>query len=115
MDMHKDQDEARVVFHIGIPDTANANAMSYRAALVEYLTETGQGTTSTIPNLDGAEQTQMDAGEVFEDVQRIHFDTNLSNTDKRTAIETAYTARKTLILDRARDRLEFWGISGDVA
>lgn len=114
--MHRAQDEATVVFHIDVPDTDNAASVSYRTALVESIMAEPEGTTtSVVPGLASAEQTQLDNGERYEHIERVEFDGNLDNADKKTAIEAAYTARKTQLLQIAQNRLEFWGWSGDVA
>ena len=110
--MHRNQDEADVVFHIDIPAANNAANVSYRTALVEQL---GGSTISRVPGLAAAEQTQLDTGERFEVPQRVKFDANLSNTQKQDAIEAAYTARTTQLLENKQNELEFWGLFGDVA
>jgi hypothetical protein len=110
LELSRAQDEARVAFHLDVPDTTNAAGVNYRTALVQYL-----GTIETVvPGLDTAAH-GLDNGSVHEIVETVNFSANDTNADKRTAIETAYSARQAGLIAAVQARLEFWGWSGDVA
>ena len=109
LDMNKKGDTLRCAFHIPIADVNNFAGMSYRTALVEYL----DSTVSEVPNIAAATQTALDNGELFERVEQVRFSANDSNSAKWTAVQAAYTARKSKLLSTIQDRLEFWSHSGN--
>ena len=52
-----------VVMHFPVPDQVNDAGVNYRTAVVEY--QGGAPIQSVLPSI-GAEQTQLDAGEIIE-------------------------------------------------
>lgn len=108
------KDRVEVVFHFPVPDTTNFAGVSYRTALVEYLTRDGGTITSAYPGIDSGELTQMQAGEVYERTETVVFDGKLTNAQKRDVIDAIWTARNSAFLAKFQEGLTFWGYDRDV-
>lgn len=100
-------DRADAIFHIPVPNVLNTAGISYRTALKEYRT----GTDIAVPGLDvsdPAEYAAIGNGEVYEYKTMVEYSANLSNAQKKQAIENEYIAKKDTILSVIQARLEFW-------
>lgn len=98
-----------VVFHVPVPNVNNEVGINYRTAMVEYGT-----VTSSVPFISGAEQTQIDNGELVEYHHR--FTTNPSETllQKRDRIDALYSIVIAKVQERWANYLSYWGYSRDV-
>jgi hypothetical protein len=108
-----------VVFHFPVSSADNdaIPPRSYQSALVEWLGEDELGnpnTTSIVPFIDGAEQTALHAGQLYE--TRTEFHTNPQETmpEKLARLDTLFASR--LITEQAeiQEILRYWGHGRDV-
>ena len=107
---------ARVVYHVAIPDEMNNDSTNYRTAVYEWQ---GGGTISSIvPNIEtefAAEYAAMQTGEIYEYVETFIFsNANLSNLAKRTEIDNRYAELATEQVNYLKKILKFWGMNRDV-
>lgn len=109
MDLNNKLDQARVAFHIVVPDEANAASVNLRTAVFQHLAP-----TSIVPFILSAEQTQIEAGAIYEHVINVEFNANLTVVEKRDIIDSKFTALNSTIPDIIRDRYKFWGLNRDV-
>lgn len=112
LDQSAKKDDARVVFHVAIPDTTNAAGVAYRTALVEWLggaSEIGSAVFGLDPVAHG-----LTTGAIFERQETVLFDGNLTPAQKKAIIEARYAALEAEIVTRVQTQLQFWGWAGDV-
>jgi hypothetical protein len=103
-----------VVFHVPIPDVDNQASINYRTAIVEW--QGGAPIQSTLPSL-GAEQTQLDAGELYEVVEAFNSNPNETLGQKQARLDARWTALASVQGDFIQDLqnvLGFWGYNRDV-
>ena len=102
-----------VVFHIPVPDTTNEVSYSYRTAIVEWQ---GGATeiASRVPFISGAEETQLQAGELYEVGDKFNSNPGETLAQKRTRLDAIFTARVTEIQADFQDVLGYWGYDRDV-
>ena len=108
-------DRVNVVFHISVPDELNAVTVNLRDAVKQYLA--GQGIVSQVPWLEAnnpTEYAQIQNGEIYEHSTVVQYNVNFSDADKRTEMDSKYTAMAVLIQDEIRSRFKFWGLDRDV-
>ena len=103
----------QVVFHVPIPDQANQAGYSYRTALVEW--QGGSSNiTSRIPN-PGTELTQLQSGELFEEI-RIFFSVPAETLlEKRNRLDAMFANVVSDTQARLQAILGYWGYSHDVS
>lgn len=113
--------QSDVVFHIVVPDENNGVGVNLRTALAQKLARerelAGITIISVVPWLPtgaGSESEQIENGEVYEHQEAVRYSANLSLVEKRTVIDNRYTALASVIPDRIRERLRFWGLDRDV-
>lgn len=109
LEINDKKDTARVAFHIAVPDESNTASINIRTALMQHTTP-----SSAIPFIESSEAAQIEAGELYEHIEAIEFNANLTATEKRTIIDNRYKALATIIPNRIRERYSFWGLSRDV-
>ncbi len=110
--------EASVIFHIPIPNENNSAPISLRTAVSQFIKPRNDDGTygvfkSQIEAL-GAEETQLQNGELYEHVEVVKFLAADNNAQKQTKIDNRYTALTTGILNRIRANLKFWGFDRNV-
>lgn len=110
---------ANIIFHIPILAENNSVPISLRTALSEYIKSRNNDGTfsifqSALQGVDAGELTQLQGGELFEHVETVHFLAADNNTQKQTKIDDRYTALTTIILNRIRAQLKFWGLNRDI-
>lgn len=116
LEMTSKEHKVKVAFHIVVPDEDNSatpTAVNLQDAVGQYLT----GTVTVVPWLEtdfATEYAQIESGEVYEKVEIVEFDANLTNLEKRGIIDTRYTALAGSIPDIIRARFKFWGSNRDV-
>ena len=110
-----DRSTASVVFHIPIPASNNSAGISWRTAVVS---EQGGAASivSVLPELVGTqEETDLKAGELFELSTVVRFESvNLTNGQRLSAIEAAFTEAVTSLVAEKQITLDFMGKKGDV-
>ncbi len=100
---------SKVVFHITVPDENNGVGVNLRIALSQYHIE---GTE--VPWLDQAEITQINNGEIYEHVQKVYYDAELTVSEKRSLIDNKYNSLVANIPDKIRAILRFWGLDRSI-
>jgi len=106
---------AEVYVHLPVPatkttvgTTLNDDTMTYQWALKESL----ESTVSAIPNITGAEQTQLDNGELYEYHHPFRFSSlELTNAQRRAEIENGnynMVGVSQLLIDIATPGSDIW-------
>lgn len=110
------KDEVTVVFHVPISSQNNFAGVSLQTALKEMLeSETEAGIIgSQCPFIQAAELTQLQNGELYEHVEVVKFDANLSQAEKRNIIDSRFAELTAIVAARVANELDFWGYSRDV-
>lgn len=102
-----------VAFHIPVPLADNQALYPYRTALIEF--QGGSGAiTSAVPFIEGTEETQMKAGEVFEVVESFNSNPLETLSQKRDKLDSRHGELVTQVQQDFQDRLGFWGYSRDI-
>lgn len=101
----------QVVFHFPVPDLDNQAGVNFRTAVVEWLG--GAPVVSRLPNV-GAEQTQLDAGELHERVYPFNSNPNDNLAAKRAVLEAMYASKLSSVTAELQKVLSYWGYAGDV-
>ena len=104
-------DRLDVVFHFPVPDQVNFAGVNLRVALKAHLEAAADDgiIASQYPGIQGAELTQMQAGEVYEHREAVEFDANLTKALKRDQVDARWTALGAIISTRVVNLLDFWG------
>lgn len=113
---------ATVVIHIPVGENYNSaypTPLLWSAALAEYIkTNNEDGTfsdyNSPLQSISAPELADIRAGYVLEKVIIVLFGKNDSNAQKLAAIQAAYTEQSTLLFDKLKVILKFWGSAGDI-
>lgn len=107
----KDGNRFTVVFHFPVPNLSNEVGRNYREALIEWL---GGSQASRVPFIDGAEQTQLNNGELYE--ASYPFNTHPGETlaQKQARLDAMYVAEKTGSQAEVEKILSYWGHSRDI-
>lgn len=119
MQVSDKKDTATVAFHITVPDEDNAVSVNLRTALKQHLDgiDSSERVVSQVPWLEtdfAAEFTAIQNGGVYEHLITVEFDANLTIAQKRTVLDSRYTALAGAIPDILRERFKFWGLNRDV-
>jgi len=111
MQCHEKDHKAFIAFHIPIPDeNTTVSNISLRTALISHL----PSTVSAYPLIQGAEQTQLDNGELYEHATWVEYDGNKTPVQKQAAMDDRYTALASSILDKIRNELKYYGRNRNV-
>jgi hypothetical protein len=105
--------EIKVAFHIAIPDTNNAAGVSWRTALSQWR----PSPESSVPWLEADypdEYASMQTGEIFEHLETVPVNADLSNSAKLAIIDSKYTALSSEIKEKLQKILKYWGYNHDV-
>ena len=97
----------QVAFHIPVPDTTNLVGINFRTILSRYI-----DTTSIVPNITAGEQTQLNAGELYE--ERVSFRTHVNGSGYETEIEAWYTSTKAALIATFSDQYKYSGKEANV-
>lgn len=106
-----DGNQYRVAFHLPVPDTNNNAGVNYRTALIEWM---GGSQPSAVPFITSGEQTQLDAGELYEYLWNYDTHDGVSLAEKQAELDAKFTAFSTAIPNQLEKRLAFWGFGRDV-
>ena len=113
LEVNDKQDQARVAFHIAVPNETNAQGVNLQAAVKAHL-----GAIETqVPWLAAdfaSELADLQNGAVYEHIETIRFDAHAGVLQKRDIVDARAAALKTTIPDRIRARYAFWGLNRDV-
>ena len=101
-----DGNEFSVVMHIPVNDTVNSASVNYRTALIEYL---GGSQPSSVPFITGAEQTQLDNGELYEHTVKFQTYPGESGASKQARLDTLFGTVSTNVQAAINFRLSYWG------
>lgn len=102
-----------VAMHIPVPDQNNNVSYSYRTALVESLGGAAN-IESAVPFISGAELTQLQAGELYEEVVEFPSNPGQDLASKRDALDAMFSSQVTETQAMLQNKLGFWGYSRDV-
>ena len=106
-----DGNQFSVVAHFPVPNANNDVGVNYRTALIQSL---GGSQPSAVPFIDPTEQTQLDAGELYEHSATFHTWPGESLLDKRDRLDALYTQKLAEVQQRLAYQLSYWGYSRDV-
>ena len=95
-----------VVMHFPVPDLTNEAGTSYRTAMVEY--QGGAPIASVLTNI-GAEQTALDAGEIFERPYAFNSNPTEMPAQKQAKIDAMWAVKRTEEQARLVHILSYWG------
>jgi hypothetical protein len=107
------QHEVRVAFHIVVPDQDNSVGVNLRTAAKQYFAQTSQ-----VPWLQVSNETEYVAiqnGEIYERVETVEFDADLTVLQKRAILDDRYSALATSIGIALPKILQWWGLDRDVS
>lgn len=105
--------EIDIVFHIPIPDLANAVGIGYRSAI----SQEEPFVESQVPYLEtefAAEFAALQAAEKYEYRETVRYNANLSNAEKTAIIDARYTELVTEIQSMLQNKYIYWGKNKDV-
>lgn len=100
----------QVAVHVDVPAGNNQAAKTWQSVAVEYQ----ESTVSAVPWIDGATQTALDTGALYEFVIDVEVDADETDANKIVAVETAVTTARTDELARLQVLLRYWGYEGTV-
>lgn len=106
-----DGNQYQIVFHLPVPDTTNDVGVNYRVALIQYL---GGDQPSQVPFITSGEQTQLDAGELYEHSWEYHTNPSENLIAKRDYLDGRFTAFSSSVVTQLQTRLGYWGYNRDV-
>ena len=95
-----------VVMHFPVPDVANQVSVNYRTAIVEW--KGGAPIQSALSNI-GAEQTQLDAGEILEHSVRFNSNPTENLAQKQARLDALWDSERVQKQAELVDILSFWG------
>ena len=106
----------RVAFHIAIPATTNDAGKTYQDALVELLTGSidGSSISSAVPDIDTAELTQMQNGEIFEKVVELDSNPAENYPTKQARLDAKYSEVAAEVAAELQTRLQYWGYQRNI-
>lgn len=110
-----DGNRFRVAIHVAVPNTNNLVSVNYRTAL-RQLRQLPDGTfpKSAVPFIQAAEQTQLDNGELIEEIIEFNTHPGQNLAQKQAALDAAYSASIAPVQAKYANILQFWGYSRDV-
>ena len=97
-----------VVMHFPVPDEVNEASVNYRTAMVEY--QGGAPIASALTNI-GAEQTLLDAGEIFEKSYSFNSNPNESPAQKQSKLDALWATKRVDETVRLSHILSYWGFN----
>ena len=100
-----------VVAHFPIPNVDNDVGVNYRTAVIQWL---GGSQTSSVPFIEVAEQTALDAGELLERMYQFYTNPGEALLDKRDRLDALYAVKSAEVLAKFAYQLSYWGYSRDV-
>ena len=112
---NKDGNSFQVAMHVPVPNIANKVGVNYRTVLTQWLSVDGMMPRSAVPFITAPEQTQLDAGELFEHLVTFYTHPGESLATKRARLDALYTAAVTRVQSTLQRMLGYWGYSRDVA
>lgn len=98
----------RVIMHFPVPDIVNGAGINYRLALIEML---GGSQTSVVPFIEGAEQTQLNAGELYEHVVMFNTHPGEILEDKQIRLDALWESERVAVQAKIQYMLSYWGYS----
>jgi hypothetical protein len=109
---YPDGNRYTVVFHFPVPSADNDAGRTYQECLAEMLG--AEGTASVMPFCDGAEQTLLSAGGLYEVTEQFSTHPGETLSVKQARIDARYTARLGDEQDELQERLRYWGYGRDI-
>lgn len=100
-----------VVFHFPVSGANNDAGRTYQECLIEML---GGEQISIMPFIDGAEQTLLNAGGLYEVTEEFSTHPGETLPQKQARIDARYTARLADEQDELQERLRYWGYGRDI-
>ena len=102
---NKDGNSFQIARHIPVPNVANEVGVNYQTVLTQWLPVDGVMPKSQVPFITAAEQTQLDAGELFEHIIKFYTHPGESLVSKRVRLDTLYTSAVSTVQDTLQKML----------
>lgn len=110
LEMSEKEHEVNVIFHITVPNENNEVGINLRTALTQYAPRS----SSQLPWIETLEMADIQNGILYEYKETVVFNANLTLVQKRSIIDDRYNTLATVIVNRLRSSLKFWGMDRDV-
>jgi len=107
----KDGNAYEVVAHFPVPNVNNEAGVNYRTAIIQWL---GGEQPSRCPFIAQAEQDQLDAGAVYEQVYTFNTRPTETLAKKAVRLEGLYKQELERVSSELGALLAYWGLSVDV-
>lgn len=98
----------QVVMHFPVPDQLNDAGVNYRTAIVEW--QGGAPIQSILSNI-GAEQTQLDAGELYEQSYTFHSNPGETQAQKQAKLDAMWDQKRAETQADLVKVLSYWGFN----
>lgn len=95
----------RVAFYLPVADSSNFVGVSYRFIALQI-----KPTVTQVGFLDGPLSDSLSAGIIFEKIETIEFNADLTKVQKRNIIDARWSALVTQELPVFYARYDFWGL-----
>lgn len=102
----------QVVMHFPVPDQTNEAAVNYRLAIVQW--QGGAPIQSILTDI-GAEQTQLDAGELYERAYSFHSNPGETQPQKQARLDTMWDEKRIEIQASLVKVLSYWGFNRTIS
>jgi len=99
-----DGDNITIAFHIPVPSETNFTGVTLQSALAE---DVAIDKTSEVPWIDGAEQTSLTNGSLYEHIGSVRTHKDESNARKKTDADNKFNNLVIRIQNEIRQR--YWG------
>ena len=101
----------QVVMHFPVPDQTNKVEINYRTAIVQW--QEGAPIQSRLTDI-GAEQTQLDAGELYERSYSFNSNPGETQAEKQTRLDAMWNEKKIEGQAELLKILSYWGFTRDI-
>ena len=107
----RDGNSYQVVAHFPVPNVNNQAGVNYRTAIIQWL---GGAQPSQCPFVTQAEQDQLNAGALLEQVYTFYTRPTETLQQKAARLATLYNQQSALVSSELGALLAYWGLGVDV-
>lgn len=111
LEVNEKEDKARVAMHFSVPTGQNQAGIDWSTVIQSVV----EDTTSVVPTIQTAEQTELTNGTKIEIVKTIEFDAHATDAEKIAVIDAAYTAEETIQTALISKKYKYWGMERTVS
>ncbi|MCK4826940.1 hypothetical protein KA005_65005 [bacterium] len=101
----------QVVMHFPVPDQTNEASVNYRTAIVQW--QGGAPIQSILTDI-GAEQTLLDAGEIYEQSYNFHSNPGENQATKQAQLDAMWDEKRIEVQAELVKILSYWGFNRDI-